>query len=46
MVAALPKVSLHCHLIGTVAPQTVIELAARHDVPLGRGADDLYDSDS
>ena len=24
MVAALPKVSLHCHLIGTVAPATVV----------------------
>lgn len=47
MVAALPKVSLHCHLIGTVAPATVVELARKHDVPLdGRTADDLYDHDS
>ncbi len=44
MVAALPKVSLHCHLIGTVAPQTVVDLATKHGVPLaGRTADDLYD---
>ena len=46
MVAALPKVSLHCHLIGTVAPATVVELAAKHGVPLERGADDLYDHGS
>ncbi|MGY1883863.1 adenosine deaminase [Blastococcus sp. SYSU DS0753] len=46
MVAALPKVSLHCHLIGTVAPGTVVELAAKHGVPLGRGVEDLYDHDS
>lgn len=47
MVAALPKVSLHCHLIGTVAPATVVELAAKHGVPLGRRtAEDLYDHDS
>lgn len=47
MVAALPKVSLHCHLIGTVAPQTVVDLARKHGVPLdGRTAGDLYDHDS
>jgi adenine deaminase len=46
MVAALPKVSLHCHLIGTVAPGTVVDLAAKHGVPLERDAEDLYDSDS
>lgn len=43
MVAALPKVSLHCHLIGTAAPRTVVELATKHGVPLGRDAEDLYD---
>ncbi|PWW24142.1 adenosine deaminase [Geodermatophilus normandii] len=43
MVAALPKVSLHCHLIGSVAPQTVVDLARRHGVPLGRSAEELYD---
>ncbi|MGY2079592.1 adenosine deaminase [Modestobacter sp. SYSU DS0657] len=46
MVAALPKVSLHCHLIGSVAPQTVVDLAARHGVRLDRSAEDLYDHDS
>ena len=43
MVAALPKVSLHCHLIGSVSPQTVVDLARRHGVALGRSAADLYD---
>ncbi|WP_127783732.1 adenosine deaminase [Rhodococcus sp. X156] len=47
MVAALPKVSLHCHLIGSVAAQTVVELAAKHGVSLaGRTAEDLYDHHS
>ena len=46
LVAALPKISLHCHLIGSVAPQTVVELAAKHGVPLERGAEDLYDHHS
>ncbi len=43
MVAALPKVSLHCHLIGSVAPQTVVDLARKHGVALGRSAEELYD---
>ncbi|WP_134765333.1 adenosine deaminase [Nocardioides sp. 1609] len=43
LVAALPKISLHCHLIGSVAAATVVDLAAKHGVPLERGADDLYD---
>ena len=46
MVAALPKVSLHCHLVGSVAPQTVVYLARRHGVRLGRSAEQLYDSAS
>ncbi|MCZ2860760.1 adenosine deaminase [Blastococcus sp. VKM Ac-2987] len=46
LVAALPKVSLHCHLIGAVSPQTVVELAAKHGVRPERGAADLYDHDS
>jgi len=44
MVAALPKVSLHCHLIGSVAPRTVLDLARKHGVRLGRSAEELYDS--
>lgn len=47
LVAALPKVSLHCHLIGSVAATTVVDLARKHGVGLeGRTADDLYDHDS
>lgn len=30
----IPKVSLHCHLEGTVAPATVIELAREHGIEL------------
>ncbi|MEV7428191.1 adenosine deaminase [Nocardioides sp. NPDC092400] len=46
MVAALPKVSLHCHLIGSVAPETVADLARKHGVPLERSAEELYDHHS
>ncbi len=46
--AALPKVSLHCHLTGSVLPDTVVELARKHAVPVpgGRTAADLYEIDS
>lgn len=44
LVAALPKVSLHCHLIGTVSAATVVDLARKHGVPLdGHSAETLYD---
>jgi adenosine deaminase len=46
-VLALPKVQLHCHLEGTIAPGTFRELAAKHGVDLGPRAalddDHLYD---
>ncbi|OUZ08019.1 adenosine deaminase [Aeromicrobium sp. PE09-221] len=41
---AVPKVSLHCHLLGSVRAQTVVELAGKHDISLdGRSAENLYD---
>jgi adenosine deaminase len=46
LVAALPKISLHCHLIGSVAATTVAALAAKHGVPLERSAEELYDHHS
>jgi aminodeoxyfutalosine deaminase len=42
-VAALPKVELHLHLVGSASPDTVLTLARRHPgsgVPTGR--DDLH----
>jgi adenosine deaminase len=41
----LPKVSLHCHLIGTVSATTLLELADKHDVLMdgGRTAENLFD---
>lgn len=44
----MPKVSLHCHLTGTLHPRTVAELAAKHGVPMpdGRTAETLYDHGS
>jgi len=30
----LPKVELHCHVEGTLRPATVVELAAKHGIPL------------
>lgn len=46
-VRALPKVQLHCHLEGTVRPQTFRALAAKHGIDLGARAslddDRLYD---
>jgi adenosine deaminase len=45
LVRALPKVSLHVHLEGSVQASTVAELAAKHGVPLpdGRSVEQLYD---
>ena len=45
IVRGLPKVSLHCHLIGSVQAKTLVELAAKHGVTLdgGRTAENLFD---
>lgn len=45
IVAGLPKVSLHCHLIGSVQATTIVDLARKHGVDLdgGRTADNLFD---
>ena len=41
--ARIPKTDLHTHIIGTVRPTTLAELAQRHGVGLPRPADYLYD---
>jgi adenine deaminase len=43
----LPKVELHCHLEGTIAPATVAEFASKngHALPVPR-VEDLYEYDS
>ena len=45
MLLAVPKVSLHNHLIGAVSATTVLELARKHGVVVegGRTAETLYD---
>jgi adenine deaminase len=48
IVRGLPKVSLHCHLIGSVQAATLLDLARKHDVVLegGRTAENLFDHGS
>jgi adenosine deaminase len=44
---AIPKVELHCHVEGTVRPQTVVDLAANAGRPLpAENPADLYTYDS
>lgn len=45
IVRRLPKVSLHCHLIGSVEAETTVDLARKHGVRIesGRTAENLYD---
>lgn len=38
----LPKVDLHCHLVGTLRPATLVALARRHGVQLPGDAEDPY----
>jgi adenosine deaminase len=38
LIESLPKVQLHCHLEGTVAPATFLALARKHGVSLGARA--------
>jgi adenosine deaminase len=39
LLRAMPKVELHCHLLGTVRPDTWADLAHKHGVPLPEGGD-------
>jgi adenosine deaminase len=39
----LPKVDLHCHLVGTLRPATLTELARKHGIALPRDEQQLYD---
>lgn len=44
IVRGLPKVSLHCHLLGSIQADTVVNLARKHDIGLGgHTAETLYD---
>jgi adenosine deaminase len=39
----IPKVDLHCHLVGTLRPATLAQLAQKHGLALPRPAQHLYD---
>jgi adenosine deaminase len=39
----IPKVDLHCHLVGTLRPKTFAQLAQKHGLDLPRPAERLYD---
>jgi adenosine deaminase len=38
----VPKTDLHCHIVGTLRPKTLAELATKHGLALPRPADALY----
>lgn len=42
--AAIPKVSLHCHLLGSVPARTAVELLHRDGGALNLSAETIYDS--
>ena len=43
----LPKAELHCHLVATIRPTTLVELARAHDVALpSYDVDELFDYDN
>src|SRR5260221_14142356 len=43
----VPKVELHCHVEGTLRPQTVVELAKKHDIALPTTeVERIYDYDT
>src|SRR5260221_14526386 len=39
----LPKADVHCHLVGTLRPSTLGDLARKHGVPLPRADERIYD---
>ena len=39
----LPKVDLHCHLVGTLRPATLGELARKHGIALPRSEEQIFD---
>jgi len=39
----LPKVDLHCHLVGTLRSTTLSELARKHGIVLPRNEEQIYD---
>ena len=45
---AIPKISLHCHLTGSISATTAVDLARKYSVrlPEGRDASNLYDHPS